>query len=249
MMEHRQPQHSQTWPGGSEGTGGGGSNRNSGSSTQSRFVEGSMKDRASAAPPPNFLGPNEVAAFEQQFYSPVAAPAVEAQDTGLGRARQSFQHYPPRSNRDFYQRRPLSSSGPSHRSSQPQLHTAQPQQAQAQVQPQPQPQLQTRRSGFLAPFLDGVREKLSLSRSKSSGSIGRVFSKDKGTVPPPAEMTPAPMENPGRPSISAIPGDTTGYPTKEEVMESYKNLVASGFFQAHATQGTRHPPGQGGGIK
>ncbi|KAK0740185.1 hypothetical protein B0T18DRAFT_393061 [Schizothecium vesticola] len=34
----------------------------------SRFVEGSMSDRASAAPPPSFLGPAEMAAYERQFY-------------------------------------------------------------------------------------------------------------------------------------------------------------------------------------
>ncbi|KAK1829243.1 hypothetical protein QBC39DRAFT_384295 [Podospora conica] len=35
----------------------------------SRFVEGSMNDRASAAPPPSFLGPSEIAAYEAQFYN------------------------------------------------------------------------------------------------------------------------------------------------------------------------------------
>jgi hypothetical protein len=35
--------------------------------------------------------------------------------------------------------------------------------------------------------------------------------------------------------------DTTGYPSREEVLESYKNLVASGFFDQHAIRGGRHP--------
>ncbi|KAH8907147.1 hypothetical protein BR93DRAFT_968691 [Coniochaeta sp. PMI_546] len=35
----------------------------------SRFVEGSMNDRVSNAPPPTFLGPEEMAAYERQFYA------------------------------------------------------------------------------------------------------------------------------------------------------------------------------------
>ncbi|KAM7200519.1 hypothetical protein V8F20_005250 [Naviculisporaceae sp. PSN 640] len=240
--QQQQQQHPPPWPEGSVAGGGRrgkGQKNGGGSMPQSRFVEGSMNDRVSAAPPPDFLGPNELAAYERQFYTPVS-PQVGAP----AKTRASFQHYPPRANRDFYQRRPLSSTGPAKRSSQPELHT------QPNDQDQNQPQLQTRRSGFLAPLWDGVREKLSLSKSKSSQSIGRVFSKESkdklGSTPPsPTVARPPPLENPERPAIPVAPIDPTAYPSKEEVMESYKNLVASGFFQAHAIQGTRHPLRQG----
>ncbi|KAM7218811.1 hypothetical protein V8F06_005825 [Rhypophila decipiens] len=247
-MESRkhQQQHPPPWSGSAGGGGGGGGRSKSGhnasvSMTQSRFVEGSMNDRVSAAPPPVFLGPNELAAYERQFYTPTTTNAPG----GIGgppKTRASFQHYPPRANREFYSRRPLSSSGPSHRSSQPQLQTQPP----SPQQDNSRPQLQTRKSGFLAAVWDGVREKVNLSKSKSSSSIGRVFSKDNKTPAPPAE--PATVRGPSMDiqerqaaMMPPPPVDPTVYPTKEEVMESYKNLVASGFFQAHAIQGTRHP--------
>jgi hypothetical protein len=109
----------------------------------------------------------------------------------------------------------------------------------------------TKKSSFLAPLWDGVKEKLNLSKSKSSGSIGRVVNsvvggggggerrekervvgglEDRDRMPPPAQP----------------PSSTTGYPSREEVMESYKNLVASGFFEAHAIRGGRHPLRTGG---
>ncbi|KAM7206261.1 hypothetical protein V8F33_000547 [Rhypophila sp. PSN 637] len=241
--KHHQ-QHPPPWSGSAGGEGGGGRSKSghnaSVSMTQSRFVEGSMNDRVSAAPPPVFLGPNELAAYERQFYTPTTTNG----HGGIGgppKTRASFQHYPPRANREFYSRRPLSSSGPSHRSSQPQLATQPP----SPQQHNSQPQLQTRKSGFLAAVWDGVREKVNLSKSKSSSSIGRVFSKDNKT-PAPAE--PATVRGPSmdiqekQPAMMPPPPvDPTVYPTKEEVMESYKNLVASGFFQAHAIQGSRHP--------
>ncbi|KAK4226463.1 hypothetical protein QBC38DRAFT_456230 [Podospora fimiseda] len=98
----------------------------------------------------------------------------------------------------------------------------------------------------LAPLWDGVKEKLSLRSSRSSGSItsitsmmmlGRTTLVDKdATVAP-----PTPIEPPVTAAAVPQPSSTTGYPTREEVLESYKNLQASGFFSAHAIKGTRHP--------
>ncbi|KAK3899333.1 hypothetical protein C8A05DRAFT_37055 [Staphylotrichum tortipilum] len=100
-----------------------------------------------------------------------------------------------------------------------------------------------KKTSFLAPLWDGVKEKLNLSKAKSSGSIGRVVNSVVG-----GEKKGEPRE--GREKVvqeqeqeqPAAPTPPSGaYPTREEVMESYKNLVASGFFEAHAIRGGRHP--------
>lgn len=104
--------------------------------------------------------------------------------------------------------------------------------------------------GFLAPLWDGVREKLLLRGSKSSGNMGRAVN----SVVAERKVERGPMvvggeeRNRDRGVASSAPTappvpvpSTAGYPSREEVMESYKNLVASGFFEAHAIRGGRHP--------
>ncbi|KAL1875338.1 hypothetical protein VTK73DRAFT_10072 [Phialemonium thermophilum] len=139
---------------------------------QSRFVEGSMNDRTSNIPPPSFLGPNDVAAYERQFYTSVEQP------------------------------RPTTSG------------------AQSTRKPS---------SKFFAPLWDGVREKLGLSRSRSSGSM--PSREDNGFFQHAYEEHHAKQ---------LLNGYQTTYPSRDEVMESYKNLVDSRFFSAHAIQGSRH---------
>ncbi|KAK4035289.1 hypothetical protein C8A01DRAFT_48495 [Parachaetomium inaequale] len=130
------------------------------------------------------------------------------------------------------------------------------------AQPQQQPQEQrggvVKKTSFLAPLWDGVREKLHLSKSKSSGSIGKVVNSvvgggerkidrekereklmGEGKVASPQALPQAPPPAPS----------TVGYPSREEVLESYKNLVASGFFEAHAIRGGRHPLRTGAALE
>ncbi|KAK0613816.1 hypothetical protein B0T14DRAFT_286530 [Immersiella caudata] len=161
---------------------------------QSRFVEGSMNDRASAAPPPSFLGAGDAAAYEQQFYEADRPKPL----------------------------RPVSSAG--HYYHHHHHNNDNNRSAQAQA---PQKQESSRKGGFW----DGVKERFHLTRSRSSGNIPRMSDKESGR----AATAPNPMRNE---KMSAPPA---AYPSREEVMESYKNLVASGFFDSHAIQGTRHP--------
>ncbi|KAK0639297.1 hypothetical protein B0T16DRAFT_395049 [Cercophora newfieldiana] len=158
---------------------------------QSRFVEGSMNDRASAAPPPSFLGPGDATAYEQQFYE-------------ADRPRPL---------------RPMSSAGHYYHNNQAALVQAQ------------QKQETSRKGGFWG----GVKERFGLTRSRSSGSIPRMNDKDSRR----AATAPTPDGSGKATATAAAP--PMGYPTREEVMSSYKNLVASGFFDAHAIQGTRYP--------
>lgn len=149
----------------------------SGSRAQSRFVEGSMNDRASNVPPRDFLGPDDVAAYERQFYLNNAPPRPSS--------GQSVKKAPGR---------------------------------------------------FFAPLWDGVRERLHLTRSSSAGSI--ASNKTNGPVSQLEQQEKQQCQEHAEPTV---PGNPVSYPTREEVMDSYKSLVDSGFFTAHAIQGSRHP--------
>ncbi|KAK4102635.1 hypothetical protein N658DRAFT_515290 [Parathielavia hyrcaniae] len=190
---------------------------------QSRFVEGSMNDRVSAAPPPGFLG---------------GATAKTTTAATATRATRGWW---------YHLRRPRSTAawvaGSSSSSSE---MGGQGLREQSQQQQQQQQQQQrggvTKKSSFLAPLWDGMKEKLHLSKSKSSGSIGRVERRDKEKSAVGGTEDRVKMPPPGPPPPSS---STAGYPSREEVLESYKNLVASGFFEAHAIRGGRHPPETG----
>ncbi|KAH6621345.1 hypothetical protein B0J18DRAFT_224296 [Chaetomium sp. MPI-SDFR-AT-0129] len=288
---------------------------------QSRFVEGSMNDRVSAAPPAGFLGADdlvdsddesgegrdkqqqvEMDEEEEQIreyrgwgglderlggvgltgvwgkgkghgeYTTVAAGAERGSGSGLrtrggalgGGGGRGGGVVGTASGR-YVLRRPRSTAG--------WIRSGEQQQAgQGQGQGQNQGQQRggvVKKTSFLAPLWDGMREKLNLSKSKSSGSIGRVMSSvvgggATGTVGATAGenkkldrdnetekerlLMLAAQTGATAPAPSAHPHPSaTGYPSREEVLESYKSLVASGFFQAHAIRGGRHPlPARGG---
>ncbi|KAH6848347.1 hypothetical protein B0I37DRAFT_446434 [Chaetomium sp. MPI-CAGE-AT-0009] len=105
-----------------------------------------------------------------------------------------------------------------------------------------------KKTSFLAPLWDGVREKLNLSKSKSSGSIGRVVNSVVGGAEKKIdrEKEKARLMGMEEKEKATSPPPGPAYPSREEVMESYKNLVASGFFEAHAIRGGRHPLRTGG---
>lgn len=148
-----------------------------------------MNDRVSAAPPRDFLGPDDVASYERQFYARGFYPSRP------GVQQQQQQQPAPRSNRTV-----------DHQSSVAKKSSA----------------------GFFAPLWDGVREKLHLTRSRSSGSIE---GKDKMAGP----------EEQQKQHVSSSQPSSAVRPSRDEVMESYKNLVSAGFFDAHAIQSTRRP--------
>ncbi|KAK4107175.1 hypothetical protein N656DRAFT_525611 [Canariomyces notabilis] len=200
----------------------------SGMAPRSRFVEGSMNDRVSAAPPPGFLGPEMTSANASE----------EAENW-------ERRYYPPSSSSNNHNntlRRPRSSAGWSVRN------------------------LNTKKGGggggfFLAPLWDGVREKLNLRAAKSSGSIGKMMMMGtSGSVG--VENGNGSGNGHGNGNGKAVKGevqrqgtapaagiDEEKYPSREEVMESYKNLVASGFFETHAIRGGRHPPRTGPAVQ
>ena len=166
---------------------------------QSRFLEGSMNDRASAMPPPNFLGPEEATIYEQQFYEKRASTASQSSSSS---SQQQLQQQ---------QRRPGTAIGEvSKRGS----------------------------TGFFAPLWDGMREKLSLTRSRSSNSITTTSTASKAEDRGKENRISAPF-----PLLQQQDAASSGKPpSREEIMQNYQNLVASGFFSSHAIQSTRQPP-------
>ena len=193
-----------------------------------RFVEGSMNDRTSAAPPELFLGPEQLSAYERQFYvqPPIAYHhnLAAARGPGVGDrsdSGKSMQHGHPSSHHD----RPGNPNPPG-----PSLtHAKKP---------------STGGSKFFAPLWDGVREKLHLTRARSSSEIAAAEKREReqerrtAQAPAPMPMAPPPPV-PVAEGSAAQPGGP--YPTREEILDNYHQLVASGFFSSHAIQGSRHP--------
>lgn len=136
---------------------------------RSRFAEGSMSDRASAAPPPHFLGP------DTRCQSSASLPT-----------------FPARS----------SSSTASHCDSE------------AQPPPRPRSASISEKKG-LSGLWEGLREKIWGKKRPASFDGGAV----------------------SRPEVAG-----ENRPTREEMLASYQELMAAGFFQARAIQGTRQPP-------
>ncbi|RKU41487.1 hypothetical protein DL546_000032, partial [Coniochaeta pulveracea] len=155
-----------------------------GSRAQSRFVEGSMNDRASNTPPVDFLGPDEIAAYERQFY------LDKSSTTGS-------------------KMRPVSTNG----------------------------SVALSTSSKRSSFFSAVRERFSMTRTKSSSSI-----MTKSSMSVREEQPPLPRHNSMAESPSTTITMPDHYPSREEVMQNYKSLVDAGFFSSHAIQGTRHLP-------
>lgn len=97
--------------------------------------------------------------------------------------------------------------------------------------------VEARRIGFFG----RVREKL---LGKSSKSSLRNEAAKRSSLQEHMMRQQAPQSNGltglGNLSNVAESDDSEGRPNRDEIMESYKQLMASGFFQAHAIQGSRH---------
>lgn len=201
-----------------------------------------MNDRASNAPPPDFLGfdADATAEYERQF-------ALDWQPPDLG-----LRHHGTR-NSFMSVNSAVSSATTTRKQNGP---------------------------SFLAPLWGGVKERLSLNRSKSSNN---VHDRDEDSschghfISPTFKHQRSESINVARssrhadadalaaaagdgaklkkfPSAAAIPSaampgpaafDPTGRPTRDEIAANYQSLLASGFFGNRAIQSTRFsPPGQ-----
>ncbi|KAF9878585.1 hypothetical protein CkaCkLH20_04077 [Colletotrichum karsti] len=196
---------------------------NSTQRANSRFVEGSMNDRTSAAPPPNFLGPedsSEIARrFRMDFY-------VEAPDAGV--------LSPPKPQHHKSSQSLLSSQNHHQQQQHPVLHQPTVTYGEAK-RPASSASSHVGKKGFWG----GLREKLSFVKDKGAkrplsldgkllsaggGAGGFGSGGAEGAAPAPA------------------PANGAGMPSREEIMASYQQLMKDGFFDAHAIRSTRQPP-------
>ncbi|KAI0425040.1 hypothetical protein F5Y09DRAFT_117729 [Xylaria sp. FL1042] len=197
----------------------------------SRFQEGSMNDRISAAPPAQFMGPEQLREYEHQFYTEPPTP------------------------REARRPRPFSAAAVYQHGS-----ADEPQQ---QMQQQEQPRDEQRpaishkkstsffgrvrdalfhRGGAVGGGQHGQSLKQQEVRRKHS-SLQEPLHHHHPLPPPP----PRPDYHTGRTqseiNIAQIfPNNPRGgdRPSREDVLASYNQLVASGFFQSHAIQSSRH---------
>ncbi|KAL0782673.1 hypothetical protein CaCOL14_000579 [Colletotrichum acutatum] len=197
----------------------------------SRFVEGSMNDRTSAAPPIDFLGPEDSTEIARRFHMDFY---VDAPDAGV---------FSPERLRHQQHHQPL------HQQSQPLLH--QPTITYGEVKrPASSASSHVGKKGFWG----GLREKLSFVRDKDKGAKrplsldGKLLAQGGGAGgfgSGSGNGNGNGLGPIGAPTAAAMPAhfaNGAGMPSREEIMASYQQLMKDGFFDAHAIRSTRQPP-------
>ncbi|RYO92732.1 hypothetical protein DL766_003442 [Monosporascus sp. MC13-8B] len=210
----------------------------SGSARPSRFQEGSMNDRVSTVPPLEFLGPEEIRAYEAQFFVDPARAAVPRKqrpvsDSATLSVLQDQQQQPglikKKSFRFFARvRDALSWTSRSDASSSSSFSSSSESQADEE---------NAKRKHSTLP------EPYSSSMSQASPKRPHLRQKSQSSVHVPRARSVG-SDAAGKAGLQHHPsvGNLSDRPTKEEIMQSYNELVASGFFKAHAIQSTRRPP-------
>ncbi|KAI0479044.1 hypothetical protein GGR56DRAFT_358693 [Xylariaceae sp. FL0804] len=235
----------------------------------SRFLEGSMNDRASNAPPPEFLGPDALQDYERQFQSPDRPVQPTANNSNNSNnninndvGNSHNHHHNARDGRRLRRDRPTSAVAL----------------LQQQLQEDREQQERQREEYGEGPLQH--QQSATLAHKKSTGFFGRVrdalFSRG-GTAPsgpspqsqeeirrkhsslqeplPPRQMpsrsqsdshvaqlqafAAAHATNGGGAGAAGGGGDR---PSREDVLASYNELMANGFFQSHAIHGAAPPP-------
>ncbi|KAI0518443.1 hypothetical protein F5B22DRAFT_63058 [Xylaria bambusicola] len=193
----------------------------------SRFQEGSMNDRASAAPPVQFLGPDQLKDYEDQFYNEPPTPR-EARRTRPFSAAAVYQH--------------ASIDEP-----QEQEHSQHQQKQRHAIS-------HKKSSSFFGRVRDALFHRGGGGHHGHSSKQQEVRRKHSSLQEPIQQPLPPPPPRPdylhaGRTqsevNIAQIlpnPRGAADRPSREDVMASYNELVASGFFQSHAIKSTRHAP-------
>ncbi|KAJ4150866.1 hypothetical protein LMH87_011595 [Akanthomyces muscarius] len=211
--------------------------------SRSRFCEGSMNDRASAAPPVHFLGPEALAALEQ----PVPLPASGSSGSSVGNGNN------PRASQDAGS----NSGGFSQtwsRKTGSRLF--------GQVWEGVRDKLRLRKDDNSSSG-SSKTPAAAISAAKTTTAVTTttaehipIFTDPAERDGPPASRTrsklahpaaPAPIDIPSSASMDAttaadfkFTGFQTARPSRDEVLASYQQLMAGGFFQAHAIHSSRH---------
>ncbi|KAI1811876.1 hypothetical protein GGS20DRAFT_560757 [Poronia punctata] len=189
----------------------------------SRFMEGSMNDRTSSAPPPHFMGPEQLAQYENQFYR----DQQQQQHSDVRLDRPLSTPVMPRQNSDSQTIRHKKSSSFFGRVRNVLFNRGGGHQQQQQREPSPakqQHEVRRKHSSLQEPIQQQN------PRPDYLQAAGRTQS----------EVNIAQMLLPTNPRGGAGAGAGADRPSREDIMASYNELVASGFFQSHAIQSTRH---------
>jgi hypothetical protein len=210
----------------------------------SKFTEGSMNDRISSAPPSMFLGPDQAASFEKSF---------------CGESEGEIVAEPPRPETRSSSRRrerPLSASAQLQNhpySSVRNVTQSDKEHDEQQQQQQQQQQEQVRKP---AGFFDRVRGALGLgrpAREPPTSKVRQEMEKRSSLQQPMMSSRPAAgnVRSQSEVHIPQMPADSHqrsssaavgAKPSRDDILQSYKQLMETGFFQAHAIQSTRQPP-------
>ncbi|KAI2631951.1 hypothetical protein GGR54DRAFT_7970 [Hypoxylon sp. NC1633] len=184
----------------------------------SRFVEGSMNDRASATPPVHFLEPHQLKNYEKQFYN------------------EPHMHMAQHEARKIRRDRPFSESNMADQAD-AQDHTI----------------IHRKSTGFFG----RVRDALGWNSSSRNGNTQKQDAARKHSSLQEPAQRPQPPAQPEHLraakshsemyDIPQLPNSGGSRPSRDDVMQSYHQLMATGFFQSHAIQSTRHagPPSRG----
>ncbi|KAI1428497.1 hypothetical protein F5Y12DRAFT_28714 [Xylaria sp. FL1777] len=188
----------------------------------SRFQEGSMNDRTSAAPPAQFMGPEQLKEYENQFYAEGPLP------------------------REARRPRPFSAAAVYQHASveEPQLH----EHHQNRQRP---PMTHKKSTSFFGRVRDALFHRGGGGQHGHTSKQQELRRKHSSLQEPLQHPLPPPPPRPdyhmGRTQSEVniaqmFPNPRGGAdrPSREDVMASYNQLVASGFFQSHAIQSTRH---------
>ncbi|KAK5635240.1 hypothetical protein RRF57_010952 [Xylaria bambusicola] len=195
----------------------------------SRFQEGSMNDRASAAPPAQFLGPDQLKDYEDQFHTEPPTPR-EARRTRPFSAAAIYQYAsidePQEQEHGHHHHQQNQRPAISHKKS----------------------------SSFFGRVRDALFHRGGGGHHGHGSKQQEVRRKHSSLQEPIQQPLPPPLPRPdylhaGRTqsevNIAQIlpnPRGAADRPSREDVMASYNELVASGFFQSHAIKSTRHAP-------
>ncbi|KAH8164487.1 hypothetical protein CIB48_g3761 [Xylaria polymorpha] len=182
-----------------------------------------MNDRTSAAPPAQFLGPEQLKDYENQFYAE-----------------------PPKTH-ETRRPRPFSASG--------QLQVPRNGGMQELQQPSKHTVAHKKSMGFFGRVRDALFHRggghhgpAALKEQdvhRKHSSLQEPLQRPHMPPPPRPEFLQHEARTRSEVNIAQMFSDPTGgvagdRPSREEILASYNQLVASGFFQSHAIQSTRH---------
>ncbi|KAI1325596.1 hypothetical protein F5Y16DRAFT_257748 [Xylariaceae sp. FL0255] len=212
----------------------------------SRFQEGSMNDRTSAAPPAQFLGPEDLKKYEDQFHT-----------DGQQLQPQPQQHQAPY-NRPFSAAAHVGATTSHRRAPSPDEQVdntnkiAQKKNSgffgrvrdalfSRPAQAQKQEEIHRKHSSLQEPLHQHVNFNNAPPRPSYLMHAGRANSEVHIPLARPSASSP---RNPSSSMAAASAANAGDRPSREEMLASYNELMATGFFQSHAIQSTRHaPPG------